>query len=386
MKVGIDVHFQNTWDYLEREVRGELDTPPAAPDKTVFNEEIGLIVHAEELGFDSASIVEHHFGSYGMSGNPFQTLSYLAARTRRIELGTGVVVLPWHDPLRVAEGICLLDNLLGGRRLNIGFARGAAPQEFAAFGVDYGTARERMDEQLEIIRLALTQERFSFSGDFYDIPETTIRPRPLHADLTKNLMIAGASEETIRWAASTGAAQLHAAYNTPELVTQNTKIFNEVRSAHGWEPIAPTVAEPVFVSEDPALLKQAREWYRQFASSTMDHYGLLNHPNIRQRLEGKPAQEVDAIVEEVKEGVASAGTFGTPDQVLQRILALNESVGGISHLLMYVRFGEMPISVAKQNLSLFAEKVLPALHTLPNDLPTHATPFSKVRESAAANR
>jgi alkanesulfonate monooxygenase SsuD/methylene tetrahydromethanopterin reductase-like flavin-dependent oxidoreductase (luciferase family) len=383
MKVGVDVHFQNTQDYLEREVRGELEKPPAVPDKTVFDEEIGLIVHAEELGFDSASLVEHHFGSYGMSGNPFQTLSYLAGKTARIELGTHVVILPWHDPLRVAEGICLLDNLLDGRRLNIGFGRGAAPQEFAAFGVDYETSRERMAEQLEIIRLALTQERFSFSGQFYDIPETTIRPRPLHPDLTENLMIAGQSEDTVRWAASTGVAQLNAAYNDPEEVARSVKIYDEVRAAHGWEPVAPTIAQPVFVSEDPALVHQAREWYLQFVASTLDHYGLLNHPTIRQRLEGKSAEEADAIVEEIKDGFASAGIFGTPTEVLDRLLALNESVGGIGHLLIYPRYGTMPISVAKQNLSLFAEKVLPFLQALPNDRPINATPFSETRKPAA---
>jgi alkanesulfonate monooxygenase SsuD/methylene tetrahydromethanopterin reductase-like flavin-dependent oxidoreductase (luciferase family) len=97
-------------------------------DVAVVTEHLALGDLAEPLGFDSLFALEHHFTGYAMSPAPTQLLSYYAGRTRRIALGTSVIVLPWHDPVRVAEQIALLDILCGGRCL-FGFGRGAASAE-----------------------------------------------------------------------------------------------------------------------------------------------------------------------------------------------------------------------------------------------------------------
>ena len=98
---------------------------PGRPDAALFNEHMALGDLAEPLGFDSLFALEHHFTGYSMSPAPLQLLSYYAGRTKRITLGTCVIVLPWHDPIRVAEQIALLDVISGGRTL-MGFGRGAA--------------------------------------------------------------------------------------------------------------------------------------------------------------------------------------------------------------------------------------------------------------------
>ena len=100
--------------------------------------------------------VEHHFTDYTMCPDPLQLLSWLAGRTERVLLGTGVVVLPWHDPVRVAEQIALLDNLSGGRLL-LGIGRGIARIEYEGFGVDMDTSRERFVESAEVVLAALEQ-------------------------------------------------------------------------------------------------------------------------------------------------------------------------------------------------------------------------------------
>ena len=150
---------------------------PGRSDASILAEHFALGDLAEPLGFDSLFALEHHFTGYAMSPAPLQLLAYFAGRTRRIALGTAVIVLPWHDPIRVAEGIALLDIMCGGRCL-FGFGRGAASVEYAGMRIAMGEARGRFAEAAQIIVMALRQPEFEFQGEFYTIPRTSIRPRP----------------------------------------------------------------------------------------------------------------------------------------------------------------------------------------------------------------
>ena len=153
-------------------------TKPGRSDASVLADHLRLGDLAEPLGFDSLFALEHHFTGYAMSPDPVQLLSYFAGRTKRIQLGTSVIVLPWHDPVRVAEQIALLDILCGGRCL-FGFGRGAASVEYAGFRVPMDEARARFVEAAKIVTLALAQEEFEYKGEFFDIPRMSIRPRPI---------------------------------------------------------------------------------------------------------------------------------------------------------------------------------------------------------------
>src|SRR6187401_289255 len=133
---------------------------------------------AEPLGFDSLFALEHHFTGYAMSPSPTQLLSYYAGRTKRVTLGTCVIVLPWHDPVRVAEQIALLDVMSGGRCI-FGFGRGAASVEYAGFRIPMEEARPRFVEAAQLIRLALSEPEFEWQGEYFQIPRTSIRPRPM---------------------------------------------------------------------------------------------------------------------------------------------------------------------------------------------------------------
>src|SRR5689334_25239426 len=139
---------------------------PGRPDASVIMEHFALGDLAPPLGFDSLMALEHHFTGYAMSPAPLQLLAYFAGRTRRVQLGTAVIVLPWHDPIRVAESIALLDVLCGGRCL-FGFGRGAASVEYAGFRVPMEEARPRFVEAAQLVRLALTEREFEWQGQFY---------------------------------------------------------------------------------------------------------------------------------------------------------------------------------------------------------------------------
>src|SRR5438477_975030 len=142
MKVGIALNM------LQKEGRSDAD---------VFAEHLALGDLAEPLGFDSLWALEHHFTGYAMSPHPLQLLSYFAGRTKRLALGTAVIVLPWHDPVRVAEEIALLDVLSGGRCI-FGFGRGAASVEYAGMRVPMDAARARFVETAKIVALAPPSE------------------------------------------------------------------------------------------------------------------------------------------------------------------------------------------------------------------------------------
>src|SRR5438067_1000080 len=140
-------------------------TKEGRSDASVVGEHLSLGDLAEPLGFDSLFALEHHFTGYAMSPSPVELLAYYAGRTKRITLGTAVIVLPWHDPVRVAEQIALLDVLSGGRCL-FGFGRGAASAEYAGFRVAMEEARPRFVEAAQIVVKALTEPSFDWDGEF----------------------------------------------------------------------------------------------------------------------------------------------------------------------------------------------------------------------------
>ncbi len=121
---------------------------------------------------------EHHFTEYGFCASAALSLAAIARRARRIRLGTGVVVLPFNHPIRVAEDYAMLDLLSDGR-VDLGVGRGYQPVEFQGFGIDQGRSREIFDEALEVIRRAWNEERFDFEGQHLRFRDVEVRPRPL---------------------------------------------------------------------------------------------------------------------------------------------------------------------------------------------------------------
>ena len=162
-------------------------------DAQVYDEEIQLGLLAEELGFGSLWPVEHHFYDYSFCPDNLQMLSYLAARTERIELATGAVILPWNEPLRVAEKVAMLDHLSNGR-VRLGFGRGLSRREYSHFrGIEMDEARGRFDEASLMIQEALETGFIEGDGEFYPQPRTEIRPRPTRTFKDRTYAIAGSA-------------------------------------------------------------------------------------------------------------------------------------------------------------------------------------------------
>ena len=151
----------------------------ALSDAEVYAQELRLAEMAEPLGFDSVWSVEHHFTDYTMCPDVLQFLSYMAGKTQRIKLGSMVVVLPWHDPVRVAEQIVMLDHLSGGRVI-LGLGRGLARVEYEGFRIDQNESRQRFVEYAELVLQGLEQG-YVEGGETLQQPRRDIRPYPMRS-------------------------------------------------------------------------------------------------------------------------------------------------------------------------------------------------------------
>jgi alkanesulfonate monooxygenase SsuD/methylene tetrahydromethanopterin reductase-like flavin-dependent oxidoreductase (luciferase family) len=146
-------------------------------DREVYRNELRLADLAEPLGYESVWGVEHHFTDYTMCPDVLQFLTYVAGRTQRAQLGSMVVVLPWHDPMRVAEEVAMLDNISDGR-LILGLGRGAGKVEFDGFRLPMDESRQRFVESAEMLLKGLESGWCEYDGAFVKQPRAAIRPAP----------------------------------------------------------------------------------------------------------------------------------------------------------------------------------------------------------------
>lgn len=362
MRVGITLFGQNYADW-DRYQAGEWDSPMQTPDWKCYEEEIEIGSQAEPLGFDSLWTVEHHFTPYTMVPDPTQLLSYFAGKTSRIDVGTMVIVLPWHDPVQTAEKIAMLDNMLKGRKLTLGFGRGAGRVEFDSLRIPMGESRERFLEALTVVRSALTSERFSFEGKHYQIPPTSVRPQPRSDDLTDRMYCAWGTPSSMPMAAGSGLGALFIPQKSWEEYAEDMKGFNEVRRQNGWEPMRPIVAVWIYCHRDPEeAWDGALEYMGNYSDSARRHYEF-DDPEHFKATKGyehyaqmsEAAQKVDPAL--ARMGFANSQVWGTPQMCIDKLKKIRDLVDA-EELILVFKYGAMPQQKALASMELFAEECL----------------------------
>ncbi len=158
------------------------------PQAQVFSEFLEEIELAEELGFDAIWLPEHHFSIYGILGDTLTLAAAISQRTKRIKIGTSVVLLPLQHPVRIAEQAALVDMLSDGRLL-LGLGRAYQPKEFAGFGIDPAESRERFNEGLEMLLGAFTQDNFSYEGKYWPCNDVTLFPKPVQHPTRRSIWL-----------------------------------------------------------------------------------------------------------------------------------------------------------------------------------------------------
>lgn len=365
MRLGVGRLMENYLD-LDRTDRHEADRPPAVSDAQVYSEELSLADLAEPLGFDSIWTTDHYFAPYQMTGSALQQATYMAGRTNRVDFGTMVITLPWHHPLQVATEICTLDNMLGGRHLTLGLGRGSSPKEFRSWGVDMGEASGRFLESVEILRRALLNEWFSFDGQFYQIPDTTIRPRPRNPQrLVDDMRCAWQSPAGLALGAEAGMEVLTFGSKTWEEYQRDIHDFNAIRERDGREPSRPVVLAWVACSEDDEEGRRLVTTHlNEFLSSNTRHYRWADAAPF-ERATGYEYYAEQARRRADPVAATSNATsypetqiWGTPERCLSRLREIQDWLN-VREVICCFKYGSMPYATARRSMELFAEKVVP---------------------------
>ncbi|GIX48518.1 MAG: luciferase [Candidatus Tectimicrobiota bacterium] len=340
-------------------------------DAAVFADHLALGDLAEPLGFDSLFALEHHFTGYAMSPSPTQLLSYFAGRTKRLTLGTAVIVLPWHDPVRVAEEIALLDVLCGGRCL-FGFGRGAASAEYAGFRVPMEEARPRFVEAAQIVIKALTQEVFDWDGEFYKIPPISIRPRPIsHPE--RRFYASSVSPESAEIMAKLGFGVLMIMQNEWAVAAADIQRYREIALSVGHTPRPPIILTNVSVAESRAEAQERAFKYLSRKWDSIDNHYHFSDGHLATvkgyEFYGKMAKTYaklkdEAYRQKATEFYVKIQIVGTPADCLEQIAEL-QRLTGTDHLITEFAYGGMPHEEAELNMRLFADRVLPVLQRDP---------------------
>jgi alkanesulfonate monooxygenase SsuD/methylene tetrahydromethanopterin reductase-like flavin-dependent oxidoreductase (luciferase family) len=352
MKVGLQIIFQNHGNVVS--------------DRQMVAEELRIAELAEPLGFDEIWPVEHHFTDYSSCPDNVQLLSYLAGKTRTIKLATGAVILPWNDPLRVAEKMLLLDHLSDGRAI-FGMGRGLARREYAGFGIAMEESRERFDEAAAMILDALeTGVMAEHDGRYYRQARTEIRPGPI-GSFKDRLYAVAMSPDSVLQAAALGANMVLFSSRPDEMVKASLDAYAEEFRTHHHRTPPPARFCDFMICDESA--ERARELaYQHIAGyfvSVMNHYELTGQHFKESKAYSSYGEAVDMMralgLEDMSTAYVDCQSWGTPQQILDR-LERRRGVVGDFELSVCVKFSGMAYDVAERSMRLFASTVLPELH------------------------
>jgi natural product biosynthesis luciferase-like monooxygenase protein len=316
---------------------------------------------ADEVGFDAVWLAEHHFSSYGICPSLAVLAATLARETRRVRLGTSVVIAPFAHPLRIAEEFAMVDILSGGR-LEFGLGRGYQPKEFRGLGVSMDGTRESFDEALEVIRRAWTEEHLTFSGQFYRVENLRVLPKPLQKPHPP-LWTAAVSPDTYRMAARRGLKILTAPSFTPwDLLRKNFDVYRqEWRAAHGTDEGGEIcmnkivhVAESRQQARDD-VREPIRWFFRTQADLIADPEGV---PPDQYKFYRRVRENLLALSDE--QALEEAAILGDPEEVVDKIRAHHEALG-ITYFMCSFSRGGVPHDRILKSMRLFGEKVIPRL-------------------------
>ncbi|HEX4730681.1 MAG TPA: LLM class flavin-dependent oxidoreductase [Solirubrobacterales bacterium] len=319
---------------------GGEDLPPETGQG--FRDYLDFNVEAEELGFHSSFLVEHHFTGWNQVSATLMLLTCLAMRTSALRLGSGVITLAWHNPVLLAEEAATLDLISGGR-LDFGIGKGYRHSEFNGFQVPQEEAEARFEEAVEVITRSWTERsRFSHHGRFWRFEDVVVEPPPTQRPHPPFWVAAG-SPASIRRAATHGFNLMLDQYASTEQIRERLALYRSEREAHGrpFDPMGVAVARQLYVASDRADAEAALARQAEYTRRTVDvsrSPGRTGGSHVLAYADKSGATEEHAL-------------FGTPEEIRSKLEALSDA--GVEYVLLTVHGG-------KEQLRRFAKEVMPA--------------------------
>ena len=350
MHVGYAAFFQNPGRHVS--------------DKEMYENEMRMALQAEPLGFESVWTTEHHFTDYLCSPDVVAFLSYLAGATKHALLGSMVMILPWHDPVRVAEQVAMLDHMSGGRMI-FGMGRGLGRIEFEGFRTDMGKSREIFVEYAQAIMEALETGVIKGDGEHFQLQPLDIRPEP-YKTFKGRTYAASLSPDSMPVLAKLGIGLLVIPQKPWPDVKKDFSIYRDVYlETNGTEPPPPLAGSFCYTDEDPIKAREeGARWIAGYYDSMMKHYefgeaGLQRTGSYEyyNRINKYIAKHGD---EGAKRDFVDLMPYGTPDEVIDKMRHINSQIHNNGFMVSF-SYGGMPYNLAEQSMQLFAKKVLPAV-------------------------
>jgi alkanesulfonate monooxygenase SsuD/methylene tetrahydromethanopterin reductase-like flavin-dependent oxidoreductase (luciferase family) len=301
-------------------------------------------VEAEALGYHATFLVEHHFTGFGQVSASLSLLTWVAAKTKTLRLGTAVLVLPWHNPVLLAEQAATIDLLSGGR-LDFGVGKGYRHNEFVGFCVPIEEAEARFNETLDVIVKSWTsKQRFSHHGKYWNFDDIIVEPPTAQKPRPPMWMGAG-SPDSIRQVAERGYNLLLDQFASFETVAERIAIFKTEVEKRGraFDPLDVGVARAFYVAKDEAdklaALERRLEAQHRLAAISNAPDGTKSKASIMAFSDTREASEESAL-------------YGTPDEIAKKLEKLRKL--GVEYVLLN---GGGP---ARDNLRRFARELMPA--------------------------
>jgi natural product biosynthesis luciferase-like monooxygenase protein len=336
-----------------------VEQPDGKTAKEIYDQTLDIAQAAEELGFEAIWLAEHHFTEYGICASIPVLGAAIAMRTSRIRIGSGICVLPFHDPRRVAEDYAMLDVLSGGR-LDFGMGRGYQPAEFAAMGANMDESRGRFEESVEIIDGLWNNESFSYHGKYWNFDDLALHPRPIQQPIP--MWAAAVSPESFDNAADRNLKILSAPQITP--LDRIRTDFNRYRerlgaAGHPDTGIEIPLQRVTYIGESEEEARTTPHdgymWYQRMNAermATKDSSGSASYEfyqRAQEHLERAKYEEICA---------SRSVLFDTAENISAEIQHLRDEIG-LNYLICLINPGAMSNDVVIPSMERLAKDVMP---------------------------
>jgi alkanesulfonate monooxygenase SsuD/methylene tetrahydromethanopterin reductase-like flavin-dependent oxidoreductase (luciferase family) len=317
---------------------------PDADSGLGYKQFIDYNIEAEALGYQSTFLVEHHFSGAGQVSASLTLLTWLAAKTKTLRLGTAVLVLPWHNPVLLAEQAATIDLLSGGR-LDFGVGKGYRHNEFSGFRIPIEEGEARFRECLDVVVKSWTsKERFSYRGKFWQFDDIIVEPPTAQKPHPPMWMAAG-SQPSISQVAERGYNLLLDQFASPETIGERVRVFKTEVEKRGrtFDPLEVGVARAFYVAKDKADKEAALE----ARLAAQRHFAALS-----KAADGTQSKASIMAFSDTREASEEAALYGTPDEIAEKLESLRKL--GVEYILLNGG------GLAHESLRRFARELMPA--------------------------
>jgi probable F420-dependent oxidoreductase len=331
-----------------------MQTHPENPSShsELYRQTLQQVKLAEELSFDSVWISEHHFLEDGYCPSPIVTASAMAAVTKKIKIGTGVLILPLHNPVRVAEDAAVVDNVSGGRFI-LGVALGYRKEEFEGLGIPMNQRPSRMEEGIDVIVKSWTEANFSYEGKRYKFSNLNVTPKPVQRPHIP-IYIGVQEEPAIRRAGRLGYPLLIGPGRTMQMIRDMINIYNDAARGAGRNPNGTqhVLTREVYIAEDK---KRAKEEGDRFV---MRRYKFLFSLGVKLSVRRKQITSLDDPLFDYF--AEDRFIIGDPDDCIREVKRYRDELG-INYIACSMVFPAATHETISKCIELFGKEVIASI-------------------------